>query len=1116
MTTPVELHFSEQYYEYVQRLANAQNPIVEKRMLDSEYEFLRKNIERTDLSPVQQNEIMFRLIFCWLHGHDVSFAFSRVLSGTSINNLFAKRIAYLTCNSFLDEKSDITILLGAQLQIDLQKNNDPVILKCALQTTAEIMPNDLIPALMPPIRALIKHRSPVVRSHVILVFNKYLKVDREMGLIELNGSFNELLKLFNTESHSVLQALMTLWMTCYKDLDEAQGRKLVDQTFEILQKLIHHKFSDSNDFDECWNPFLLGKILQCLSKTIHFAADLGKFQRILKKIGETFIQTRKFNHGHATIFLEYIRLISSMMLDDTLFKLVTEINLRLLKDHRPNILYCGLCSFKYLLDMGYELTDVEESVILDCLRAKDTTLQRASFDLLLKMCTSENIATISKIVLEYLNSLRISLVASIKIDLAEQLFDVLAEICDDVFVYVSVCSKLLIFAGEDSPSSSKVQEKIQRSMFDLIKNGTGYDELQDQKINREIADSFQSIFFDDNSEINYFSLSFAFLRVIANIIPLLYQKQIISLETAVKMLIKAINHPVVRNNSKLCEVLINSFVELYENNQNELEPMVEEIINILSYVYLITPYSISLEITYNRAIMILCDKELMFNHENVSTNIDELVLQLIPLTNIPAPDYLDIEETSVVAKKSSLKIDSYASPAQALQQASVEKESKNQNNLFDGLKMTSSKSAPSTPESRNSKVKPVIPQVKTIPGSSSLFDGLKLTKSKSDVDNTLTKANSDIVVAKKESTLSDLFNLSPSPSKSENAKSVDLLDGLLASSQQSSHPGQPQKSTDVLDDLFDQEIGSVSPKPQTSSLFDSLTSSPSKPSNTTNNLFSGLNVQKQSQIQNFSNGLTQSSSISFDSTIASNTFLKLNVSFQPGVLTLIVENRTKEQIGNLNVTFSDPAPGKFNILVNAAANISGNSAIIYSLSPYSTVEIKLSLVEISHLPSTTLTKINVKANNQINLNAAIKLSNIDLLTPLILNSNEFSQLAKQLRSNEPSEEIYSNVSSQTFAALRNKMSQKGCHVISPDPSNTNQFAISANLFICPILMFLDNDIMAKKLQVKVMSSNPSFSSEFAKQFKRILDDLTKPSFTMSQTRNTAQNQSSDILDSLFG
>lgn len=72
-----------------------------------------------NLSEKKLRELLIRAIYVEMLGHDASFAHIHAVNLTQSKNLLVKKIGYLACSLFIDDNSELLILMICTIQRDL-------------------------------------------------------------------------------------------------------------------------------------------------------------------------------------------------------------------------------------------------------------------------------------------------------------------------------------------------------------------------------------------------------------------------------------------------------------------------------------------------------------------------------------------------------------------------------------------------------------------------------------------------------------------------------------------------------------------------------------------------------------------------------------------------------------------------------------------------------------------------------------------------------------------------------------------------------------------------------------------------------------------------------------
>jgi AP-4 complex subunit epsilon-1 len=93
---------------------------------------------------------------------------------TQSKNLLVKRIGYLACSLFIDENSDMVILMISTIQRDLQSKNHLEVL-AALTVLSKLCNQHILMAVNDGVQKLLSHTHEMIRKKAVMVLFKMWK-----------------------------------------------------------------------------------------------------------------------------------------------------------------------------------------------------------------------------------------------------------------------------------------------------------------------------------------------------------------------------------------------------------------------------------------------------------------------------------------------------------------------------------------------------------------------------------------------------------------------------------------------------------------------------------------------------------------------------------------------------------------------------------------------------------------------------------------------------------------------------------------------------------------------------------------------------------------------------
>lgn len=101
-------------------------------------------------------ELLIRAIYVEMLGHDASFSHIYAVNLTQSKNLLVKRIGYLAASLFIDESSEMMILMISTMQKDLKSMNHLEVL-AALNCLSKLSNEHVIMAVQDAVCKLLDH-----------------------------------------------------------------------------------------------------------------------------------------------------------------------------------------------------------------------------------------------------------------------------------------------------------------------------------------------------------------------------------------------------------------------------------------------------------------------------------------------------------------------------------------------------------------------------------------------------------------------------------------------------------------------------------------------------------------------------------------------------------------------------------------------------------------------------------------------------------------------------------------------------------------------------------------------------------------------------------------------
>lgn len=116
-------HLSKELLDLVKSIGESRSKQEEDKIITAEAQILKQKFLERNIGEKKLRELLIRAIYVEMLGHDASFAHIHAVNLTQSKNLLVKKIGYLACSLFIDENSELLILMICTIQRDLQSKN---------------------------------------------------------------------------------------------------------------------------------------------------------------------------------------------------------------------------------------------------------------------------------------------------------------------------------------------------------------------------------------------------------------------------------------------------------------------------------------------------------------------------------------------------------------------------------------------------------------------------------------------------------------------------------------------------------------------------------------------------------------------------------------------------------------------------------------------------------------------------------------------------------------------------------------------------------------------------------------------------------------------------------
>jgi AP-4 complex subunit epsilon-1 len=112
-------HLSKELLDLVKSIGESRSKQEEDKIITAESQILKLKFLERNLSEKKLRELLIRAIYVEMLGHDAQFSHIHAVNLTQSKNLLVKKIGYLACALFIDDNSELCILMICTIQRDL-------------------------------------------------------------------------------------------------------------------------------------------------------------------------------------------------------------------------------------------------------------------------------------------------------------------------------------------------------------------------------------------------------------------------------------------------------------------------------------------------------------------------------------------------------------------------------------------------------------------------------------------------------------------------------------------------------------------------------------------------------------------------------------------------------------------------------------------------------------------------------------------------------------------------------------------------------------------------------------------------------------------------------------
>ncbi|XP_062229577.1 AP-4 complex subunit epsilon-like [Phragmites australis] len=468
---------SKEFLDLVKSIGEARSKAEEDRIIARELEHLKRRLADPDVPRRKMKELLLRLVYAEMLGHDASFGHIHAVKMTHDELLPLKRTGYLAVALFLDERHDLVILVVNTIQKDLRSDNYLVV--CAALTAAcRLIGEEAIPAVLPQVVELLAHPKEAVRKKAVMALHRFYQRSPS-SVSHLVSNFRK--RLCDNDPGVMGATLCPLYDLILEDPNTYKD--LVVSFVNILKQVAERRLPTSYDYHQMPAPFIQIKLLKILA--VLGSGDKQASGHMYTVLGDIFRKGDTASNIGNAILYECICCISSIFPNPKMLEAAAETTSKFLKSDSHNLKYMGIDALGRLIKINPDIAEEHQLAVIDCLEDPDDTLKRKTFELLYKMTKSTNVEVIVDRMIEYMINITDH---HYKAEIASRCVELAEQFAPSNQWFIQTMNKVFEHAGD------LVNIRVAHNLMRLIAEGFGEeDEGADSQLRSSAVDSYLRI-----------------------------------------------------------------------------------------------------------------------------------------------------------------------------------------------------------------------------------------------------------------------------------------------------------------------------------------------------------------------------------------------------------------------------------------------------------------------------------------------------------------------------------------------------------------------------------------------------------------------------------------------
>mmetsp|Transcript_47898 Transcript_47898/g.89251 ORF Transcript_47898/g.89251 Transcript_47898/m.89251 type:complete len:978 (-) Transcript_47898:454-3387(-) len=377
---------SKEFLELVKAIGECKSKAEEDAIVVREIESLKVRLIDSQVDRVKMKELLLRLLYVDMLGHDASFGYIQAVKMCNEPSLLLKKVGYMTTALFLDHSHELIILIVNTLQQDL-RNDNHLIACAALTASAKLASAETIPALVQGVLDLLPHPKELVRKKAVLTLHAFFQRAPDCVAPHL-PRFRQMLC---DKDPSVMNAALCALHHIVAS-DPGPYKSLVPSFVNILKQVVEHRLPKTYNYHRVPAPFIQIKLMKILGYLGH--SDRQYSEHMYAVLGEVLRRGDSHNTIGNALLYECVKTITTIYPNPKLLESAADITARFLRSSGHNLKYIGIDALGAVVRINSKYAVEHQMAVIDCLEDPDDTLKRKTMGLLYQMTKPGNVEVI--------------------------------------------------------------------------------------------------------------------------------------------------------------------------------------------------------------------------------------------------------------------------------------------------------------------------------------------------------------------------------------------------------------------------------------------------------------------------------------------------------------------------------------------------------------------------------------------------------------------------------------------------------------------------------------------------------------------------------------------------